>query len=95
LIAHFGVVGAAFGILVTYLIQALIRTVILHFVFHWPNPWHDVLPVTLVAFAAIGPATICRMIFPGVVGQLVAALYCLAAFATGWLYYRRSQLQPL
>ena len=45
LISQYGVMGAAFGILVAACaIQALIRTIILHFVFHWPNPWHDVLP---------------------------------------------------
>ena len=91
LISHYGVMGAAFGILITYATQGLIRTIILHFVFHWPNPWHDVLPVTLVAIAAIVPAAICRFVFPGVIGQISAALYCLAVFAVGWLYYRRSQ----
>jgi O-antigen/teichoic acid export membrane protein len=95
LIAHYGVIGAAFGILVTYAIQGLIRTIILHFVFHWPNPWQDILPVALVALAAIAPAAIFRFLFPSVAGQAIAALYCLAVFATGWFYYRRSQLQPI
>jgi O-antigen/teichoic acid export membrane protein len=90
LIWHFGVIGAAFGILITYGIQGLIRTIILHFVFHWPNPWHDVLPIIVVAVAAIGPAAICRFVFPGVVGQLTAAAFCLAVFAAGWLHHRGS-----
>lgn len=95
LISQYGVMGAAFGILITYGIQALIRTIILHFVFHWPNPWHDVLPVTFVAAAAIGPAAICRFMFPGILGQISAALYCLGVFLAGWLYYRQSQLQAV
>ncbi|HEY4282307.1 MAG TPA: polysaccharide biosynthesis C-terminal domain-containing protein, partial [Chthoniobacterales bacterium] len=91
LISYLGVMGAALGILVTYGIQALIRTIILHFVFHWPNPWRDVLPVIFVAIAAIGPAAICRFFFPGIVGQLGSALLCLAVFGAGWLYCRRSE----
>jgi O-antigen/teichoic acid export membrane protein len=89
LISQFGVLGAAFGILVTYAIQGLVRTIILHFVFRWPNPWPEVRPVTLVAIFAIVPAAICRFIFAGIVGQLAAALLCLAVFAAGWIYYRR------
>src|SRR5215212_2173439 len=95
LIRYLGVTGAAFGILITYGIQGLIRTIILHFVFHWPNPWHEVLPVGLVAVVAIVPAAICRFIFPGIIGQAGATLYCLTVFAAGWFHYRRTQLQPL
>ena len=90
LIAHFGVIGAAFGILITYAIQGLIRTIILHFVFHWPNPWHDVMPIVMVAIAAIGPAALCRFMFPGIAGQLTSAAFCIAVFAAGWLRQRGS-----
>jgi O-antigen/teichoic acid export membrane protein len=90
LVSRFGVTGAAFGILITYGIQGLIRTIILHFVFHWPNPWRDVTPILLVAVVAIVPAVICRLWFPGVAGQLIAATICLSVFAAGWFHHRRS-----
>lgn len=91
LIPHFGVMGAALGVLVTYTIQGLVRTIILHFVFHWPNPWREVRNVIIVAAIAIVPAAVCRLAFPSVIGQIVSALLCLAVFAAGWFYYRRTQ----
>lgn len=89
LVPRFGVMGAAIGVLVTYAIQGLVRTIILHFVFHWPNPWKEVRPVTLIAIAAILPAIVVRLRFPGILGQISSALLCLAIFGIGWLYYRR------
>jgi O-antigen/teichoic acid export membrane protein len=94
LVSYFGVIGAALGILITYGVQGLIRTIILHFVFHWPNPWQEVLPLIIVGVVAIGPAAICRFMFPGTAGQLVAALICLGVFAAAWLRERR-RLVPI
>ena len=91
LISQFGVMGAALGILATYCIQGLIRTIILRTVFHWPNPWKDLHNVLTTAVAAIVPATVCRIVFPTLAGQIAAALLCLAVFAGGWFYYRRAQ----
>lgn len=90
LISRFGVMGAAVGILTTYCIQGIIRTIILRTVFHWPNPGKDLRPVLIVAGAAILPAAVCRIVFPNIGGQLAAALLCLAVFAGGWFYYRRT-----
>ena len=91
LISRFGVMGAAIGILVTYCIQGLLRTMILRAVFHWPNSWRYLRTVLAVAAAAIIPATICRMMLPDMMGQLAAALLCLVVFTGGWFYYRRTK----
>ncbi|MEY2440241.1 MAG: hypothetical protein QOI34_1626 [Verrucomicrobiota bacterium] len=93
LISRLGVLGAAFGILVTYVLQGAIRTIILRFVFHWPNPLSEVRPVLMTATIALIPAVLCRVFWPGSAGQIMSALVCLALFGTGWLYYRRSEEQ--
>jgi O-antigen/teichoic acid export membrane protein len=91
LIARLGVLGAALGILTTYAIQGLLRTIILRTVFHWPSPWKEVRPVLAVSVAGILPAMVCRALFPGVIGQLAAATICVAVFAAGWFYRQRPQ----
>ncbi|HJT81743.1 MAG TPA: oligosaccharide flippase family protein [Chthoniobacterales bacterium] len=91
LISRLGVMGAALGILVTYCVQGLIRTIILRAVFHWPNPWKNLRTVLGVAAVAIVPAAILRVAFPTIAGQIAAGLLCLAVFAAGWFYYRRAK----
>jgi len=91
LISWLGVLGAALGILTTYAIQGLFRTVILRVVFHWPSPWADVRPVLLVSAAGILPAVACRVLLSGIIGQLSGATICVAVFAAGWFYHQRSQ----
>jgi len=93
LISRLGVLGAAFGILVTYVLQGAIRTIILRFVFRWPNPLSEVRPVLMTATIALIPAVLCRVFWPGSAGQIISALVCLALFGAGWLYYRRSEEQ--
>ena len=93
LISQFGALGAAFGILVTYVLQGAIRTIILRFVFHWPNPLTQIRPVLTTAIIAAVPAVLCRVLWPGVAGQIAAALVCLALFTAGWFYYRRPEKQ--
>jgi O-antigen/teichoic acid export membrane protein len=93
LIARLGVMGAAFGILITYAIQGAIRTAILRIVFRWGNPWKEIRPVIFAAMLAIIPAVIWRLCFPGIVGQIGGALLCLGLFAGSWFYYRRIQNQ--
>ena len=62
LITEIGVMGAALGILATYGVQGLVRTIILRRVFHWPSPWKDIREVIGVAFAAIVPALAVRLL---------------------------------
>jgi len=91
LISRFGVIGAALGLLTTYWIQGMIRTIILRTVFHWPRPWSDIRPIMLVGVAAIVPALAVRIAAPGVIGELSSALICLTIFGLGWLYYRQGK----
>jgi O-antigen/teichoic acid export membrane protein len=93
LIGRLGVMGAAFGILITYAIQGAIRTVILRVVFRWENPWNEIRPVVIAAILAVVPALVCRFYFPGIIGQVSGALLCLALFTGSWFYYRRTQNQ--
>jgi O-antigen/teichoic acid export membrane protein len=93
LIPRLGVMGAAFGILITYTVQGAIRTVILWLVFHWESPWNEIRPVVFAAVLAIVPAVICRLYFPGIAGQIGGALLCLGLFTGSWFYYRRTQNQ--
>ncbi|MFL6514550.1 MAG: oligosaccharide flippase family protein [Chthoniobacterales bacterium] len=89
-ISQLGVLGAALGILTTYSIQGLFRTIILRVLFRWPSPWADVRPVVIVSLVGIVPAVVCRSLFPGIIGQLSAATICIAVFAAGWFYHQRS-----
>jgi O-antigen/teichoic acid export membrane protein len=90
LIPRFGVTGAAFGILVPYTAQGILRYGILRIVFKWQNPWSKIAPPIVSALIAIGPALACRFIFDGIPGQIASALVFLALFGLGWLYHSRS-----
>src|SRR5207249_8701482 len=52
LIPRFGVMGAAFGILLPYIIQGVLRYTVLRFLFHWQNPWNVIRPPIITATAA-------------------------------------------
>ena len=90
LIPRFGVIGAAFGILIPYVVQGVLRYFVLRFVFEWPNPWRSIRPPVLTAIVAIIPALFCRLLLPGMAGELTAGLVFLAIFGAGWLRHRRS-----
>jgi O-antigen/teichoic acid export membrane protein len=89
LISRLGVMGAALGILTTYGIQGLFRTIILRVVFHWPNPARDLKPLVLVSVVAIGCAALFRAVVPGPFGQISCGLLCFAIFGAGWFYQQR------
>src|SRR6266704_614629 len=59
LIPRFGVTGAAFGILLPYIVQGILRYAVLRLAFRWPNPWKNISPPVIVAIIAIVPALIC------------------------------------
>jgi O-antigen/teichoic acid export membrane protein len=90
LIPRFGVTGAAFGILLPYVIQGILRYGVLRLVFRWRNPWSNIRPPILTAMIAIIPALMCRLFLDGVPGQVMAGLVFLAIFGVGWLCHRRS-----
>ena len=90
LIPRFGVTGAAFGVLLPYVIQGILRYGVLRLVFRWRNPWSSIRPPILAAIIAIVPALMCRLFLHGIAGQVMAGLVFLAIFGVGWLHHRRS-----
>ena len=89
LIPRFGVTGAAFGILLPYVVQGILRYAVLRLAFRWPNPWKNISPPMIAAIIAIVPALICRVLMDGIAGQLTAAAVFLAVFGIGWLCHVR------
>jgi O-antigen/teichoic acid export membrane protein len=83
-ILRFGVLGAAIGILATYLIQGAIRNVMLRVVFHWHNPWHNVSPPIIAALMAAVPALVLRSLGRGPQIELAAAIVFLVIFVWQW-----------
>src|SRR4030095_76515 len=90
LIARFGVIGAAFGILLPYVIQGILRYGVLRFVFRWRSPWVSIRRPIFTAIIAFVPALSCRLFLDGVTGQIFAGLVFIALFGAGWLHYRCS-----
>ncbi len=88
LIPRFGMIGAAFGILIPYVVQGILRYAALRLVFQWPNPWRDIAPPIITALIAIVPGLVCRALLDGIVGQITAAAAFLVTFGIGWSYHR-------
>jgi O-antigen/teichoic acid export membrane protein len=95
LIPRYGVTGAAYGILIPYLVQGALRYAALRLVFRWRNPWSNISPPVVTAIIATIPALVCRFVWQGIAGQVGAAVVFLAAFGIGWIYhFRFRKLQP-
>jgi O-antigen/teichoic acid export membrane protein len=84
LIPRFGAMGAAFGILLPYLVQGTLRYVTLRWVFHWKDSWSDIRPPLIAAGIALVPALACRAFLSGIVGQIISAAAFLAIFGVQW-----------
>lgn len=85
-IPRFGIIGGAFGILLAYIVQGILRYTALRFVFHWKDSFSDIRPPLIVALIAIIPALVCRVLVGnGIVGQLLSAGTFLAVFGPLWL----------
>jgi len=93
LIPRFGVMGAAFGILLPYLVQGILRNTAMRFVFKWRNPWSDFAPPVIAGIIAIFPALLCLALLKGVAGQVTAAAAFAITFAIQWKY--RAPSAPL
>jgi O-antigen/teichoic acid export membrane protein len=90
LIGRFGVTGAAFGILLPYVLQGILRYRALRMVFRWQNPWGDIgRPLLAAAMAGI-PAAACRFLINGTTGQVIAAFVFLLLYGGAWLQHRHS-----
>ena len=84
LIPHYGMTGAAMGILLPYLIQGCLRYLELRFLFGWPGQSREFIrPIVAGAVAAV-PAIGCRLMWGGILGQLAAVLVFLAAYVGVW-----------
>jgi O-antigen/teichoic acid export membrane protein len=94
LISRFGVTGAAFGILLPYVLQGILRYRALRMVFRWRNPWGDIGQPLIAALVATAPAVAGRMMIDGIIGQIVAAIVFLLVYGCAWLYHRRSDTHP-
>src|SRR4029453_5398729 len=67
-IPRFCVIGAAFGILLPYIVQGVLRYTTLRFVFHWKDSWSDIRPPLISAAIALVPTLICRSFLGGIPG---------------------------
>lgn len=90
LIPRFGVTGAAFGAVGPHIVQGILRSVALRLVFRWRNPWRQIAPPILAAFAAVVPALTCRISLEGIVGQITSAAAFLLVFGAIWGRYHWS-----
>jgi O-antigen/teichoic acid export membrane protein len=90
LIPRFGALGAAFGILLPYVIQGILRYGVLRLVFRWRNPWSSIRPPIITAIIAFVPALICRLLVDGIIGQIISGFLFLAMFGAGWLRHKSS-----
>ncbi|HEY2800395.1 MAG TPA: oligosaccharide flippase family protein [Chthoniobacterales bacterium] len=88
LIQTFGVMGAAFGILLPYVLLGILRRRALRKVFKWRNPWAGISPPFLGALIALPLAIILRLTIHGIVGEIASAAAFLATYFVAWRYYR-------
>ncbi|MGI8430716.1 MAG: oligosaccharide flippase family protein [Chthoniobacterales bacterium] len=96
LISRFGVTGAAFGILLPYLLLGVLRWRTLRKVFGWKNPWSEAGAPLLAGAIAGVPAVICRLTIPGVPGQVISVFVFGVVFFFAWRRHRaRSGELPL
>jgi O-antigen/teichoic acid export membrane protein len=84
LIPRFGVMGAAFGILLPYVVQGILRYATLRWVFHWKDSWSDIRPPLVAAGIALVPAIVCRAFLGGIAGQVISAVAFLTVFGVQW-----------
>jgi O-antigen/teichoic acid export membrane protein len=85
LIPRFGVMGAAVGILLAYVVQAILRYATLRWVFRWKDSWSDIRSPLIAAGIALVPAIICRAFLGGIAGQVTSATAFLMVFGVQWL----------
>ena len=89
LIPRYGVLGAAVGILIPYIVQGILRSLVLRFVFHWHNDWRMLAPPIVAVAAAAIPAIILHQMLTGLAAQLFSGLVFLLICGAAWLLYSR------
>lgn len=88
LISRFGALGAAFGILLPYVLLGALRYRTLRFTFGWASSWANFREPVAAALIAGIPAAACRIMIPLLGGQLVATAVFGAAYFLLWRRYR-------
>ncbi len=91
LIGRFGVIGAAFGILIPYVVLGVLRYRTLRLVFRWRNPGHDVGAPLLAGVIAAAPALLVGLTIADMPGQILAALVFLAVYFVLWKRHRAAE----
>ena len=89
LINSLGVIGAAFGILLPYVLLGVLRHRTLRLVFGWERPWKNVAPPVFAAAIAAVPAIVCRLLASGFTGQVASAMVFLLVFGFQWRWHFR------
>ncbi len=91
LIKLFGTIGAAFGILIPYLLLGVLRHRTLRLVFGWQRPWTNVAPPVIAALIALVPAIPLRLALGRISGEVISAVVFLLVFGLEWwwFHYRR------
>jgi O-antigen/teichoic acid export membrane protein len=90
LIPRYGVTGAAMAVLVPYLLQGILRSLVLRFVFHWRTDWRRLAPPVIATLLALLPALACRIWLVGLTSQLVSGIVFLVVCGLSWIFYSRS-----
>jgi len=88
LIRSLGVMGAALGILLPYVLLGILRHRALRSVFGWRSPWANIRPPFNAAIVALAPAIACRAITRGVIGEISSSVVFLGAYFIAWRYHR-------
>ena len=86
LISRFGATGAAFGILLPYVMLGALRYRTLRFTFGWGNPWSKSKGPLIAALIAAVPAFACRILIAGLSGQLIATAVFGGVYFVSWRY---------
>jgi O-antigen/teichoic acid export membrane protein len=84
LISRFGITGAAFGILLPYVLQGVLRGVELRILYGWRSRWRELVHPCLAGAGAAVPGIAVRLGVDGLPGQLAAAAVFLLAYAAIW-----------
>jgi O-antigen/teichoic acid export membrane protein len=91
LIRSFGVTGAAFGILLPYILLGILRHRTLELAFGWQRRWSHLIPPFIAAIIALLPAIGCRLLRDDFVGEILSAAIFLGLFGGAWRWYQRRQ----
>ena len=88
LIRAFGVMGAAFGILLPYVLLGILRRRALLSVFRWRNPLHNISPPFIGALFALPLAILSRLTIKGIPGEIASAAAFLVVYFFAWRFHR-------